>query len=415
MMFTKKHLITLTIMTGLGLLLAACNLPSAEPPTPYNPDLIGTAAAATVSANLTQAASGNFATPTAPIQPTDTQAVNPPVMTATPNGQTPVSSAPSPTSQPLPTSTQAPPTPTQGPPSPTPIPCDRASFVPAGETYKDGTEVLPGTSFVKTWRLRNTGSCTWNASYSVVFISGDALNAPASVQLTTGSVAPGQEVDVSVTMRAPETSKEYTGHWKLRNAEGVVFGLGANAEATFWVKIKVASPTPTSHPPTSGHVALNFVEQAPLAQWRNGTNQLPWGDPGPDDDGVAAHSQQAKLNDGKTYPIVLATFPQQINNGVITGLFPEYTVQNGDLFIAKLGFLHVCRNGKAKFQLNYVEGSSAPQALAEWSKSCDDNLLPVWVDLAPLKGRTVRLMLAVHTDGAWEHDFAVWLEPRVER
>jgi hypothetical protein len=409
-MFTKKYFIILAV---LGLLLAGCNLPSAGAPTPYNPDLIGTAAAATVSANLTQAASGNFASPTPPAQPTETQASNPPVVTATPIVQAPATTSTSPVSQPLPTSTQAPPTATQAPPTPTSIPCDRASFVPAGETYKDGTEVAPGTSFVKTWRLRNTGACTWNASYSVVFISGDSLNAPASVQLTTGSVAPGQEVDISVTMKAPDTAKEYTGNWKLRNADGVIFGLGANAEAAFWVKIKVVSATPT--PRTSGHVAYNFVDQAPNALWRNGTNALPWGDPGPDDDGVAAHSAPAKLNDGKTYPIALATFPQQIQNGVITGVFPEYTVQTGDYFLANLGFLDRCHNGRAKFQLNYVEGNNAPQALAEWTKSCDDKLMPVDVDLTSLRGRTVKFMLAVNTDGAWEYDFAVWLEPRIER
>lgn len=411
-MFTKKYFIILFV---LGLLLAGCNLPSASTPAPSNPDLVGTAAAATVSANLTQAASGNFVTPTPPTVSAETQTVNPPVMTATPLGQAIETTSPPPTSQPLPTSTQAPPTHTQAAPTPTTIPCDRASFVAAGETYKDGTEVPPGTTFVKTWRLRNTGSCTWNASYSVVFISGDALNAPASVQLTTGSVAPGQEVDVSVTMKAPETSREYTGNWKLRNADGVVFGLGANAQAAFWVKIKVASPTPTAPPPTNGHVAYNFVEQAPNAQWRNSTNPLPWGDPGPDDDGVAAHTIDARLNDGNTYPIVLSTFPQQIRNGVITGLFPEYTVQTGDFFMARVGFLHLCRNGKAKFQLNYVEGNNAPQALAEWSKSCDSTLLPVWVDLAPLRGKTVKFMLAVDTDGVWENDYAVWLTPRIER
>jgi hypothetical protein len=400
----------------MGLLLASCNLPSAGQPTPYNPDSIGTAAAETVSANLTQAAGGGFVTPTPPSVPTETEPSVPSVMTATPMSQAPVSTSTPPGSQPLPTSTQAPPTATQEPPTPTPIPCNRASFVPAGETYKDGTEVAPGTTFVKTWRFRNTGSCTWNPGYSVVFISGDSLNAPASVQLTTGSVAPGQEIDVSVTMQAPQTPKEYTGHWKLRSPEGVVFGLGANGEASFWVKINVTSPaTPTPTPRTSGHVAFNFVTQGPNAQWRNGTNALPWGDPGPDDDGVAAHSAPAKLNDGKTYPIALATFPQQIQNGEISGLFPDYTVQSGDYFLASIGFLERCQNGRAKFKLFYVEGNNAPVKLNEWIKSCDNNLLSVEVNLADLRGKTVKFMLAVDTDGPWEYDYAVWLDPRIER
>jgi hypothetical protein len=412
-MFAKKYFFVLIIM---GLFLTGCNLPSAAEPTPYTPDSIGTAAAATVSANLTQVAGGVLTTPTPPATPTETQPGFPPVMTATQNSQPPAATSTPPDSQPLPTSTQSPPTATQAPPTATAVPCDRASFVPEGETYKDGAEVAPGTTFVKTWRLRNSGSCTWNASYSVVFISGDAMGAPASVQLTTGSVAPGQVVDVSVTMRAPETPKDYAGYWKLRNPQGVVFGLGANADASFWVKVNVVSPaTPTPTPRTSGHVAFNFVTQGPNAQWRNGTDALPWGDPGPDDDGVAAHSTNAKLNDGKTYPIALATFPQQIQNGEISGLYQDYTVQTGDYFLASLGFLDRCHNGRAKFKLFYVEGNDAPVKINEWIKSCDNNLLSVEVDLAGIRGKTVKFMLAVDTDGPWEYDYAVWLEPRIER
>jgi hypothetical protein len=244
--------------------------------------LIYTAAAQTVAANLTQAASGQF-TP----QPPSTQApvIDLPPATATsqpatqqpatqqPQPEQPTATSVPPTSLPLPTATQAPPTATA-------VPCDRASFVASGETYKDGTEVIAGTTFVKTWRLRNNGSCTWNSSYSLVFINGDAMGAPASVQLTTGTVAPGQEIDVSVTMRAPETPKEYTGNWKLRNGSGLVFGLGSDAGSSFWVKIKSVSPftpTPSITPTPAAVVYYNFMDKASDAEWRNGTEKLPWG------------------------------------------------------------------------------------------------------------------------------------------
>src|SRR5512143_3278895 len=38
--------------------------------------------------------------------------------------------------------------------------CDWAQFV-ADVTVPDGTSYAPGTTFTKTWRLKNIGSCTW--------------------------------------------------------------------------------------------------------------------------------------------------------------------------------------------------------------------------------------------------------------
>ena len=81
--------------------------------------------------------------------------------------------------------------------------CDRAQFI-ADVTVPDGTNVLPGLTFAKTWRLKNIGTCTWTTSYTLVFASGDALGG-SSVNLPS-TVVPGQTVDVSVSLTAPEHS-----------------------------------------------------------------------------------------------------------------------------------------------------------------------------------------------------------------
>jgi hypothetical protein len=132
-------------------------------------------------------------------------------------------------------------------PTNTPIPppttvCDNAKFI--SETIPDGTTETANASFTKTWRLKNVGACTWSSSYAVVFDSGTAMGAPASVPLS-GTVAPGQEIDVAVPMQAPSAPGSYTGNWKLRNASSVLFGLGAS-NGDFWVKINVPTPTATA-------------------------------------------------------------------------------------------------------------------------------------------------------------------------
>lgn len=388
------------VVTGM-FILTACNMPSRTTQEPQDdPNLIYTAAAQTVAAQLTQAASGGLSTPTGPTQATDQAAAT-----------TAVAQAPTATQQATSVS-QATSTPTE-----LPIPCDRASFV-EDITYKDGTEIAPGTTFVKTWKLKNTGSCTWNSSYAVVFVSGDAMGAPASVQLTTGTVAPGQEVEVSVTMKAPDTPKEYEGRWKLRNGSNVIFGMGSNGDADFWVKVKVVvpvTPTPIVTPTPMATVYYDFISKAPGAEWRNATQLLPWGDPYDDSPGLAVIVENVKLNDSRTYEKALATYPPFLTNGVITGKFASYTIQNNDRFRASLGFRSPCGSGKVKFMFSYQEGDGPIVQLREWSKSCDSSLLFAEVDLSTLAGKTVNFILGVNADGSYEDDRSVWVEPQIVR
>lgn len=134
------------------------------------------------------------------------------------------------------------------PPSATPIPCDKVNFV-KDVTIPDNTKLTPGSAFTKTWRLKNDGSCTWSSGYKLVFDRGDAMSGPQEVPLTTGSVAPGQTIDVSVNLTAPANPGSYQGFWKLRNSSGVLFGWGDKANSAFWVKITVeaaAQPPPAN-------------------------------------------------------------------------------------------------------------------------------------------------------------------------
>ncbi len=167
-------------------------------------------------------------TPTATLQLTPAQPVVPPEPT------------------PLPTLTLEP---TESRPLPTsiiPTGCvDKASFV-SDVTVPDNTYVSPGQSFVKTWRLRNAGTCTWTADYTLVFAGGHNMGGTGSVPLR-GPVAPGGTVDLSVTLTAPAGNGTYEGKWQLRNADGKLFGTGSNASGVFWTRI-IVGPTPTPVP-----------------------------------------------------------------------------------------------------------------------------------------------------------------------
>jgi len=195
---SKKHFYASVMLLLIGAILAACNLPASDATqTPLSADAAFTAVAQTVEAQFTIAAQTQSAAPAATNTTAPTITPPPPLTT--------------------PTSTIAPvvilPTSTLG--------CDQAQFV-TDVTVPDGTNYSAGDTFTKTWRIKNTGTCSWTSSYTLFFTSGNQMNGPSSIPLS-GNVNPGETVDISINLTAPATAGEYTGFWKLRNTSGVAF------------------------------------------------------------------------------------------------------------------------------------------------------------------------------------------------
>ena len=392
----------LILFLGILIFLTACNFPGASQEPTTGPDVIYTAAAQTLIAQQTQAAAGtpiNVASPTTgvvPATPTQPMVIVP---TATP---------PAPTNPPPPTNTSVPPTQT-----PVPIPCDRGQFV-SDVSVPDNTAIAAGTTFVKTWKIKNNGSCTWTSGYALVFYSGDAMSGPASSPITNGTIPPGSTVDISVTLIAPTTPGTYKGNWRLRNAGGAIFGIGSNADQSFWVQIKSVAPTPTPSPTSSYALSFDFIGRGPDAAWRNATTNIPWGDPPEDSAGVAVNVANVKMEDGKTYPSLLATYPQKIADGRILGLYPSYTVQNNDHLRTRVGLRYNCGTSQIKFQIRYIEGQTEV-SFGEWIEACDGQLTSLDINLANLVGHTVQFELVAIANGTPDTYTSLWITPRIER
>ncbi len=111
-------------------------------------------------------------------------------------------------------------------------PNDCAAFV-ADLNYPDGSQVSPGQTINKSWRLRNCGDTTWSG-YSAVRISGSF--GPTSFSVST-TVSPGTTVDLYTDITVPTTSGTHRATYKLEGPRGQ-FG------DSFWVEVNVvASPT----------------------------------------------------------------------------------------------------------------------------------------------------------------------------
>lgn len=215
----KQWLRYIFLLSLVSLTLFACNFPG-EPanPTPGLDQIVSS----------TQTALAIETIIARPSQESATQ----PVLTATSAMDVEATAQPTATIAPTATPTTSPPTPTQQPD------CrDRAAFV--SETVPDGTNVKPGEQIQKTWRLHNAGDCTWNSGYSLVFTGGSQMDAASPQPLVT-EVAPGEEVELAVSLVAPTASGTYRSEWMLSNAAGEKFGLGANGNRAFWAEITVS-------------------------------------------------------------------------------------------------------------------------------------------------------------------------------
>lgn len=169
-------------------LLASCSSGSTSPtPTPVDVNALQTAAVQTVVADITQ---------TAAAQPTETVL---------------------PTETPVPVSTE---TPTPAVTS-TPLTCDNSAFI-NDASVPDGTVMTAGQEFIKTWKVKNTGTCTWTTGYRIIYSYGEKMGGlPTTL---TAEIAPNAASEIAVKLKAPLKSGTYSGYWRLANNNGYAFG-----------------------------------------------------------------------------------------------------------------------------------------------------------------------------------------------
>ncbi len=99
--------------------------------------------------------------------------------------------------------------------------CYGLTFV-SDVTIPDNTELDPGETFTKTWKVQNTGSCAWDAGFKLQSTGGNAMGGTAFTLPAT--VAAGATYDISIPMTAPTTPGTVRGNWRMSNASGQFFG-----------------------------------------------------------------------------------------------------------------------------------------------------------------------------------------------
>ena len=186
------------------------------------------------------------------------------VVTAAPPPTTPTAAAPAPA-----------PAPAQPAAPAQPPPCAQLRWV-ADVTIPDGTPIAPGAQFVKTWKVKNNGTCAFSGTLSFV---GKGNQMGGASPVTLPKIDPGQQADISINLTAPAQVGDYQGTWQPRMSDGtlmenLVVQIKVQANAPAPIAAVTATPQgqlpPTAEPPptpTTGQICIQAYND------RNGDSQ----------------------------------------------------------------------------------------------------------------------------------------------
>jgi hypothetical protein len=212
-------------------------------------------------------------------------------------------------------------------------------------------------------------------------------------------------------MTAPSTPGHYIGQWKLRNASGGTFGLGAGAAYTFFVDINVA-PSYAS--------AYDFIAHAGEATWTTGAGTFSF--PGTDGsaNGYALKVDSPQLESGTVDNAAsgLLTVPQNTAGGFIKAVYPAFVVQTGDRFQSIVNCGYGATNCYVNFRLNYKIGSGVEKTLWSFNERYEGLYYRTDINLNALAGQSVNFILYVadvNGRGSPAGDKALWVGPQIAR
>jgi hypothetical protein len=241
MFFQKSPRQIFMIVLTAAMLLTSCTLGQAAEPT-VDVNAINTAAVSTAMAQLSlQFTQTALAAPTKTTAPTNTAASLPTLASPTVGAGSPTVSGALPTlsfnttpvvgTTPLagftPLATSAAPA---GATASLGDSCNNSAF--EGDiTIPDGEVIAPGTNFQKIWKLRNTGTCTWDDGFTLVYVAGSTPNLdPYNYRFGLAEhgaddiVSAGEAINIALNLTSPCRPGNYEGHWRMQNDRGYFFG-----------------------------------------------------------------------------------------------------------------------------------------------------------------------------------------------
>lgn len=152
--------------------------------------------------------------------------------------------APAMTETPTPDGTAVTFTPTVGTVAPTnPPDCTNSASFVADITIPDNTNVAAATTFTKIWRIANNGTCVWGPDYKLTHYSEERMSAPDTVPL--GITYPGENLDISVDLTAPNSTGRHQANFVIENPAGLIMKIGDDSRLWVVINVTVDGSAPT--------------------------------------------------------------------------------------------------------------------------------------------------------------------------
>lgn len=89
-------------------------------------------------------------------------------------------------------------------------------------TIPDGSVVAPGARLDKRWRVENSGSCNWQAGYTLRLIAGPDMGATSPQALYPA--LSGTSAVIRIVFTAPAEAGFYRSAWQAFDPQGQPFG-----------------------------------------------------------------------------------------------------------------------------------------------------------------------------------------------
>ena len=89
-------------------------------------------------------------------------------------------------------------------------------------TITDGTEVQPGSTIDKRWKVKNDGTCNWDAGYGLTIINGYEMGLKSDQTLLPA--LSGTETMIRMVFTTPNEPGNYVSTWTAVDPDGEEFG-----------------------------------------------------------------------------------------------------------------------------------------------------------------------------------------------
>jgi hypothetical protein len=289
--------------------------------------------------------------------------------------------------------------------NPTPTPNCYSSDLVKVITIPNGTVLPAETHFTKIWRIKNTGTCTWDNDFLFVYAGDDGFSAKISNPLPK-VVRPGETMDMYLDMIAPPIAGDFNSRWALFDDDtDTLFGYGPDDRA-FRVNISVTTDF-------SG-VIFNYVNQLCTAQWFNDNGRLLLCNEGFNNPRGFAIKRQAAPDHDPTNPVnLLWTHPRMEVGGSIVGLYPYVRIPANSHLTGEIGCLEDNPNCNITMKLYYQIFGNAPELMIEYDEIADDQANVFDLNIDGLRNKYVSFHLYVVANAAPQQAAGYWLSTRI--